>query len=273
MSARERLKSFLQIILDVIEDLVSIAIAAGILIYGWFVDQGIYDNAALLWSGVIMILTVMAIGNLRDRRSRFTRINSAVEETLNEVRGNKIYQVAGADKFFVADEDKIQVSLAASHSIDILGITLSTSVGRMLNLLRDRLRSHGKMRIIILDGESEAALEQLVKRSWSKKASKEKYLAILENTSDLLQEVGKEQGLNGSFEIGYLPFIPSIGLTLVDQSRPDAVGIVTFYHQLKKDNPSFLISKVDDPNTFDRYQDQFELMWNECKANRLVKVA
>ena len=84
------------------------------------------------------------------------------------------------------------------------------------------------MRIIILDGSSNEALEQLVKRSWSNKASVEKYTYMLENARDLLVEIGLEsEKYAGSLELRYLPFVPSIGLTLVDSENNNGVGIVT----------------------------------------------
>ncbi len=258
--------------LDVIEDLVAIFIAAGILIFGWFVDQEIFQNDPLLWSGVVMILIVMAIGNLRDRRRRFRKIHKTVDETLQEIRGNKVYEVSGADHFFKGKQEEIQEKLLKATTIDLIGITLSTTVGKTLDLIKDHLKANGNVRIIILDSKSDDALAQLVKHSWSKKASKEKYIAMIENTSDLLEEISNEPGLNGSFEIGYLPFISSVGMTLVDSNQNTGVGIVTIYHQLKKASPAFCINKHDDPETFHFYCEQFNLMWDECNTNKVKKI-
>ena len=151
--------------LDVIEDLVTIGIAAGILIFGWFVDKEVFQNNPLLWSGVVSILIIMAIGNLRDRRRRFQKIHQTVDKTLQEVLGNKIIMTMGADEFFKDRMEKIQDKLMSATTIDILGITLSTTVGTTLDLIKDRLKANGKIRIIILDNNSDDALEQLVKRS------------------------------------------------------------------------------------------------------------
>lgn len=264
--------NFLRSFLDVIEDLVSIAIAAGILIFGWFVDKEIFQNNPLLWSGVVSILIIMAIGNLRDRRRRFHKIHQTVDKIYQEVLRNKVVMTMGADEFFKGGMEKIQHKLSNATTIDLLGITLSTTVGTTLGLIKDRLKANGKIRIIILDNTSDDALEQLVKRSWSKKADKEKYKAIIENTSDLLEEVSNEPGIKGSFEIGYLPFIPSVGMTLVDSKKDTGAGAVEIYHQLKKASPSFFFNKHDAPDTFDFYCEQFNLMWAECKINKVKKV-
>lgn len=272
MNIKLIISDFLRGTMDVIEDLITIGIAAGILIFGWLVDKDVFQNNPLLWSGVISILIIMAIGNLRDRRRRFQKIHQAVDKTLQEILGNKIVATMKADDFFKYGVEKIQNNLLSATTIDLVGITLSTTVGTTLGLIKDRLKANGKIRIIILDSNSDDALEQLVKRSWSKRAEKEKYKAIIENTFDLLEEVSNEPGVKGSFEIGFLPFIPSIGMTLVDSKKDNGAGIVEIYHQLKKASPSFYFNKHDEPNTFDFYCEQFNLMWAECKTNKVKKV-
>jgi hypothetical protein len=259
-------------VLDVIEDLVVIFIASGYLLYGWFVDKEIFQNAPVLWSGVAMILGLMTIANLRDRRRRFRKIHETVDETLQEIRGSKVVEFAGADHFFKGEQEEIRDRLINARTIDLLGITLSTTVGPSRELIKNRLGANGEVRIIILDSSSSDALTQLVKRSWSKKASIEKYTAMLENTSDLLEEISSEPGSTGSFEIGYLPFIPSVGMTLVDSRQENGVGIVSIYHQLKKSNLAFCIYKKRDPETFNFYCEQFDLMWDDCKTNKVKKI-
>ena len=272
MNNKKKFANLRKDILDVIEDIIAIIIAAGILIFGWLVDKEIFKNAPLLWSGVISILIVMAIGNLRDRRRRFQKIHNTVDKTFQEIQGNKVLEPARVDDFFDGKEEDIQECLLSATTIDIVGITFSTTVGKTLDLVRDRLRANGTVRIILLDSDSGDALEQLVKRSWSKKASKEKYIAMIENTSDLLEEISNEPEMGGSFEIGFLPFIPTVGMTLVDVDQDMGVGVVTIYHQLKKGELSFSFTKEDAPETFDFYKEQFDAMWDECRANKVRKI-
>jgi hypothetical protein len=264
--------NFLKSIFDVIEDLVAIGIAISILIFGWSKDTDAFKNSPLLWGGIVSILTIMAIGNLRDRRYRFQKIHTTVEKTFQEILDHKIVIPMAADDFFKDGAEKIQDSLLNAATIDLLGITLSTTAGTTLKLIKDRLKANGKVRIIILDSTSDTALEQLVQQSWSKRASKEKYIALLDNVSDLLEEISNEPGIKGSFEIGYLPFIPSVGMTLVDSKKDNGAGIVKVYQQLKKGSRLFYFNKHDAPETFEFYCEQFNLMWAECKVNKVKKI-
>ena len=235
-------------------------------------DKSIFQNSPLLWSSIVSMLTIMAIGNLRDRRRRLRKIHKAVDETLREIRGNKIIEVSGADHFFERDDDSIQDRLRNARTIDIIGITLSTTVGITRELVKDRLKDKTNIRIIILDNSYDDSLKQLVKRSWSKRASKEKYVALIDNTSDLLEDIGIKSGLTGSFKIGYLPFIPSVGMTIIDCKSSSGVGIVEVYHQLIKTSKKFYINRHDDPETFEFYCKQFELMWSECETNKVKTI-
>ncbi len=261
--------NFIKNTLDVIEDIVAIGIAVGILLFGWFVDESIFENATLLWSGVVTILTIMAIGNLRDRSRRLRKIHETVNETFREIKGSKIIEESGADNFFNRSEDEIKNSLMTATEIDMVGITFATTRGNIQELIKDRLKVSAKIRIIMLDNTSDDSLEQLVRRSWSKKANKGDYISMIGYTTDLLEEVINEPGLSGSFEIGYLPFIPSIGMTLVDMGQDTGVGVVSLYHQLKKPSQTFSFSKHNDPETCRFYIDQFNLMWAECNKHKL----
>src|SRR5688572_4888046 len=100
MNKKSAILNFLRSILDVIEDLAAITIAGGILAFGWFVDKELFQNNPLLWSGVVSILIVMAIGNLRDRRIRFQKIHQTVDKTYHEILGSKTIVTMGADDFF-----------------------------------------------------------------------------------------------------------------------------------------------------------------------------
>jgi hypothetical protein len=271
MNSEFKLKDVLRWALDVIEDLVSIAIAAALLIYGWLVDQEVVKNTPLVLSTIIGILIIMAIGNLRDRRNRFRQMQETVEQTLQEVEGNKIYEVAGADKFFSEGRHEFHNKMIPiASSIAISGITLSGTVGRILDPLKDRLRAGAQVRVMMLDSTADDALRQLVKCSWSKKAKVEKYVAMLENSSDLLKDIGSESGLVGSFEIGYLPFVPSVGITLIESEHKSDTALVEIHHQLRKCSRGFQVDSSEDPESFQLYREQFELMWKECRTEKIV---
>jgi hypothetical protein len=269
----ESIKQFLRDTLDLIEDIFAIIIALSILLFGWFVDKDLFQNSPLLWSGIVAILTIMAIGNLRDRRRRLWKIHQTVDETLREMRAKKKFiEISGADDFFEADEDSIQNRLRNAKTIDIVGITLSTTVGSRRELVKDRLKEKTTIRIIILDNNHDDSLEQLVKRSWSKRVSKKRYGGLIDHTSDLLEDIGIKTGLKGSFRVGYLPFLPSVGMILVDSNLLSGAGIVEVYHQLAKASKKFYINQHDDPRTFEFYRQQFELMWSECEANTVKTI-
>jgi len=104
---KKKLKKWFDKIINIIEDIVTILIAMGMLIFGWFIDNDLFTNNILLWSGVISILIIMAIGNIRDRNKLYNDIQETTEKTLAEIINSKIYDVDGADQLFTAKKSKI----------------------------------------------------------------------------------------------------------------------------------------------------------------------
>jgi len=251
---KKKLKKWFDKIINIIEDIVTILIAMGMLIFGWFIDNDLFTNNILLWSGVISILIIMAIGNIRDRNKLYNDIQETTEKTLAEIINSKIYDVDGADQLFTAKKSKISERIESGTTIDVLGITLSTSVGDLLEKIKERVKVGSEIRIIIIDSDSEEVLSQLVKVSWSKKAKIQKYKSMIDNTIDLIKELGIENKFNGSLKIGLLPFIPNFGLTLIDSNQENAYGIVTLYTQLRNIKRFFTISSKDTPKTFKFYK-------------------
>lgn len=255
---------------DVIEEVVSILIIIVLLVYAWLVDHAVLQDVPLLLGSAIAILILIAISNLRDRLYRFRRIQDQVEKTHQAILKSAIYQVAGADEFFTGRDDSYGELLSTASSIAISGVTLSGTVQTYRATLRERLEAGARVRLLIIDPTSEEVLAQIVRRSWSSVATPDYYKGSLGFISELIENIGNIPNATGSLELGYLPFVPSFGVTLTDPEEKDGAGFVEIYHHLTDKSPGFQISPSTDPQTFQLYHEQFELLW---KASNIRKIA
>ena len=270
MSTRSRTRDLLRWAFEVIEEVVSLLIAAGILVYTEFVAPEQPGNTSLLLDGTILIAGLIAISNLRDRLYRFRRIHESVEQTRQAIRDCTIHQTVGADRFFIGRDESYGELLSTASSISISGITLSGTVQSFRATLRERLEAGAQIRLIILDPTSDEALRQLVLRSWSSVATPEYYKGSLGFISELIGNIGNTPQATGSLEIGYLPFVPSFGITLVSPGQKNGTGFVEIYQHMTDASPGFRIDADKDPSTFQLYREQYNKMWRKCRTQKIV---
>jgi hypothetical protein len=270
MNTSTKFKAAAQKSFDVLEELVSLLIAIVLLIYTNFIAQGQQGNIILLINGVLLVVSLIAISNLRDRLYRFRRIEEIVDKTHQEILDKTILRSTGADEFFTNRDETFGKFLATSSSIDISGITLTGTIHGYSAVLQERLENAAKIRIIILDSNSDDALRQLVLRSWSDVATPEYYKNYLRSISQLIENIGNVKQAKGSLEIGYLPFVPSFGISILKREQIHSLAFIKFYHHQTNASSGFMTDMISAPKTFGLYEEQFEIMWRECKTRKLI---
>lgn len=270
MNSESKTRRALRAVADVIEEIVSILLITALLAYAWFVDHTVLQDVPLLLGSAISILILVAISSLRDRLYRFRRIQEIVEETRQAILENTIIHVTRADEFFGGRDASYADLLSTASSIAISGITLSGTVQTYRATFRERLEAGAWIRLLIIDPTSEDVLKQIVLRSWSNVATPDYYKGSLGFISELVENIGNTPRAAGSLEIGYLPFAPSFGVTLVDPEEKDGAGFVEIYHHLTDKSPGFGISAGKDARTFQLYREQFELMWKASSTKRIA---
>ena len=270
MSQPSRPKEILHIIFDVIEEIVSLIIAIIILVYTNYIAPSDPNNIVLLLNGVLLVVGLVAISNLRDRLYRFRKIQGAVDKISLDVQERTIYKSTGPDEFFTGRDESYGEYLSSASSIGISGITLSGTIQTHRLTLQRSLEKGSQIKIIILDPESDDALNQLVLRSWSNSATAEYYKGSLKFISELITNIGNTQQAKGTLEIGYLPFVPSLGMTILENEKLQGVAFIELYHHLTDSSPGFFIDESKAPNSFQLYHIQFEKMWKKCKIQKIV---
>jgi len=265
-----KIRGFLRLIFDVVEEIASLIIAIALLIYSNLILPSNQGNTNLLINGILLIVGLLALSNLRDRLYRFRNIQFAIEGIQHEIHEKTIIKNIGPDDFFIGRNDSYNVYLSSASDIAILGITLSGTIQTYRLTLQKRLEAGSKIKIIILDPDSDDALRQLVLRSWSNTANPEYYKGSLRFITELITNIANTPLANGSLEIGYLPFVPSFGMTLLKHEEISSVAFVEIYQHLTDGSPGFFVDKNNAPKTFQFYQTQLEKMWGVCRKQRIV---
>ncbi|MEX2160986.1 MAG: hypothetical protein WD751_03645 [Anaerolineales bacterium] len=265
--------------LNQIEDIFAILVALAVLIWGWLINESILENVPLLLGGITAILTLIVIGHWRDRRKLFAENIKLSKQILTEIDSKTIIQFESGDSILLPRDEAFEkrgknfgATLAGASTIGLCGRTLSSTVKEHESRLTKALQSGADVRIILIDPDERTALEQLVEVSWSDAAKVEVYNHLIKYSSELLASIGKSKGISGSLKIGFLPYVPSFGLTVLNGQTNEGVIFVKLWFHGENISLGPLFDKVSSPNRFGQFAGQFEKMWDDCKEHGKISM-
>ena len=173
-----------------------------------------------------------------------------------------------AGDFFTSQSSLPNQLLSNASTICLSGFTLGRTTREYLRFLDERLRAGAAVRIMILEPKQEL-LEECAVRS-SGITSADHWRKRLDSTVSLVEAIGNSPDITGSLELGYLPYLPSYGFSMVDPDAPDGITVVELYHHRSaEDNPTFELRVVRDGEGYQFFRRQFDLMWASCRVEKL----
>ena len=162
----------------------------------------------------------------------------------------------------------IQGYIQKAKSVDMCGVTLTTTINRTFSELRQRLFDGASVRIIIIAPKPETLQEAALRsESGSVEHYKNRLDATLTELTYLYKNWSERKNAQGdkvgNLSIGLLPYTPSFGLLgfqFVDGGR---LVIVEMYpHHVGYDEPPyFFLTPENDVEWFEYFSTQFDELW------------
>lgn len=272
MDTESRSGNLLRLLFDSIEEIVSILIAVRIL-YLQLTAPTSQSNEAILLQ-ILIIVTLLAIGSLRDRLYRFRRIADTVTR-IDASLGEKVFDPIRAGNFLGTAGDPHPSFVTDGNEVFISGITLVRTIGKLHEAIFDRVVDGADIKIMLLDSSATEAISQLKLRSWGtvQDGYYENRIAATSGQIDVIGEnIRGISGASGSIELGLLPFVPSYGLLIVDpkDSLQGKAWIEIYHHRTDNPSPKFTIQRSRDSDWFEFFYEQFNEMWAMCNVRKVV---
>ena len=244
MMQHSRFQIFVEWLLDNLFDILTILVA-GSLVIRYQLHPPTSTDLPELTTWILGVLALLAISGLWERNRRLHRIEQLSEESRNlalRYLGRRIY----ASDFFLSERRLTAKDLSSANTIYFAGKVLARTTREFMYILGQRLAAGATIRFIILDPESEALLQQAVLQSFD--APIEFWRDTLKTTETVIEALAKTPNTKGKVEIGYLPYMPSFGLTLVDPEEAHGICFVEIYqHKSAEPHPTFELRAMDDP--------------------------
>lgn len=235
---------------------ISIALAVAVL--------DVFDVATpqVVSSATLAVLTLLAFDVLTQRHET-QRIGDAVQqfrEFLQGIEGR--LQTRSVDDFLglAAPGESIQTA-GPVRDIALVGVTLSRTIHTCLHDLECCLDSGGTVRIAVVDPQGDAPKEASHRHGLPN--GRPLFDHRLQATVNLLLYLKSKAAGNGTLEIRFIPFVPSVGLTLIDPQAPHGVVVVDIYaHRPEAPEPSMTITAAESPEWYAHFLQEYEQVWN-----------
>ncbi len=218
----------------------------------------------LLLAGIAATLAILAGGLIRDRLNRET-----LGEEIAELKMS-LPTHPSAVAFFRTRPDFLAM-LQSAAQIDLCGVTLTNTINMQFSVLRERLEAGAKIRILLIDPQSQA-IEMSAQRSINPKdtayyrrrlESSLSDLTYLYNSNEDMKQIRKRLSKVGTLSVRMLSYAPSFGMTSLDPDKKQGVVYVEIFPHKhgNKSAPKFELTLNNDKKWYTYFLEQFEEMW------------
>ncbi|MDQ1289205.1 MAG: hypothetical protein QG622_2771 [Actinomycetota bacterium] len=146
------------------------------------------------------------------------------------------------------------------RDLALIGVTLSRTVRTALPDLEQCLASGGTVRVAIIDPRGNGPQEAASRHGVPAEAAA--FDHRLQATIRLLHYLARSTEAGERLQVRFLPFVPTVALTVINLDTPDAEVLVDVYaHRPEACEPSFHVSARHDPQWFAHFLAEYHRIW------------
>jgi hypothetical protein len=221
-----------------------------------------YLQAVLAVLG-LLALSQLAVGYSSILRDHEIKDLSASVKSLSEDK-------LSAELFFTTRKDLPPLDsrlYAAKHTIDALGLSLTTLAITRQGMLRD-LRDAGiKLRLIVTNPNNESVQKAIAMKSLEIETA-ERHARLVRTVIENLGAIAGKSG-DGTIEVRITDHVPFFSYVGTDTWAPEGSGRISIEYYLNKvplqQNPIFILNAVTDQHWYEMFREQFEFYWNQAR--------
>ncbi|MCC3328332.1 hypothetical protein [Nocardia abscessus] len=187
----------------------------------------------------------------------------ANSEPVNSGRANSAQSFFGED--YVRNSKEFISSWQHAHQVDMCGFGHNRMAVAYSGEINELLRNGGKVRVLMQDPDGKAVLDAN-RRSSTPKASDESVRHQHRSGAATLHAILAASGAPSSaLQIRIYDIMPPFTGYFFDPEAGSARAYIWFWswRQPSSWRPGFSLSRADDPIWYDRFQSQFDAMWND----------
>lgn len=259
-----RFQDIVEWLLDNLFDIATIFVAGYLVIY-YQKSPPTFDDIPFITTWILAVLGLLAVSGLWERNRRLYRIEKSTNKLMSIVQ-EQIVDKPSALRFF-ENVPILDTFFKNAHTIDLMGVTLTSTLDKQASNIREAIKNGAKVRIIVANPSPKSlATKMATLRSEEPHvhAYFKKKLASSFEVIDYLKRKHEDQLVNdGTFDVHLVDYAPSFGILSFDFGQPNGIMFVEIYsHGSGYDTQiSFNLASKRDGKWFTYFQNQFEDIW------------
>jgi hypothetical protein len=228
----------------------------------FIVDLFGVETFSILVEIILATLAVLVYG-LIDERHTNIMLKQKLDDIEQHVNNSLIGRVK-ASAFFLAKKPQLDEMFSSADTIWLLGYSLSRTVRDNYYVFAERLSKGAKIRIMVLDPTNAPLLEMAGLESEG--ATPENWRNSILGTREAISQLIQYSEEMSSMQLGYLPYAPSFGLTIIHPDEAHAECFVEIYHHRSMaPNATFKLDPANDSFWYKFFKEQYEMLWQSCR--------
>lgn len=209
-------------------------------------------------AATLATLAVIAVSMLISRH-QMIGLTETVQGVSESVRSQAIEGLS-MDRLLPESPSGVGLIHAGARDIAIVGVTLSRTIRSNYDELERRLLAGARIRVALIDPKSGAPMEAA--RRCSVDDRPEIFEHRLDPALDLLRQLSEMEHAAGSVEVRLLPYVPSVGLILLDaETETGRIYVDVYAHRPVGPEPIIGLRRDRDPRWYRHFAQEFDRIW------------
>lgn len=265
------LQAFIEFLIENLTILLTIGYA-GYIVFRQEIAKAALETDELL-TAILAVLALLATSEIIERYRRLNSIEKSVNRSLSFLE-SRFMERPPATAFFTK-HPSLDAYVQGASEIDLMGVTLTSTVNKQFGNLRERLQAGARVRVLLADPDSQA-LQMSAERSTNavdadyyrvRLDATLRELAVLYRSCQEMGSLDPQAIRPGRLEVRLLSYSPSFGVISCNAHQDNGVAFVEIYpHRFGyKSPPTFDLTAQRDGAWYKYFIEQFDEMWNAAK--------
>ena len=268
------LQKSIEWLLDNIFDLITIWLALSLYAKYQKVPPTANDMAEISAS-ILGVLGFIAVSGLWQRNRQVHRIEKVINELSSTFQEN-IVEKPSALRFF-ENIPVLDPFFKSAHTIDLIGVTLTTTLDRQSGNIREAIKKGANIRVILVNPSPKSLATKMATLRSEEPHVQAYFKKKLDSSFEVIEYLKRKHEVhsvnNGNFDVHLIDYAPSFGIVSFDFGRPNGIMFVEIYpHGAGYDTQiAFSLTNQRDGRWFSYFQNQFEDIWRNSVSWNLNK--
>jgi hypothetical protein len=223
------------------------------------------NDVAVIFASILGVLAIIAFSGLWQRNRQVHRIEKTIKDVASTLQKH-IVEKPSALRFFEIIP-VLDPFFKSAHTIDLMGVTLTTTLDRQASNIREAMKKGANIRVILANPSPKSLATKMATLRSEERHVQTYFKKKLDASFEVIEYLNRQfEGRlvnGGNFDVHLIDYAPSFGIVSFDYGQPNGIMFVEIYpHGSGYDTQiAFSLTSQRDGGWFSYFHNQFEDIW------------